>query len=54
MNHILAIPAAICCVLVAYSTLNAELANKIKVLHIMGTPSDEEKIWTSVRSYYFP
>ena len=43
MNHILAIPAAICCVLVAYSTLNAELANKIKVLHIMGKPSDEEK-----------
>lgn len=43
MNYIWAIPIAICCGIVAYGTLNKEIADKVKMLHIMGTPAEKSK-----------
>lgn len=43
MNYVLAIPAAVCSGLVAYCTLDRDLADKIKILHFMGTSGEKER-----------
>lgn len=44
MNYILGIPVAVCCGLVSYCTLNRELADKIKLLHMLGTPGQKQGV----------
>lgn len=43
MNYILAIPAAVCGGAAAYCTLNKKKADRIKLLHLMGTPAEKTK-----------
>ncbi len=43
MNYFLAVPVALCCGAAAYCTLNQETADKIKLLHIMGTPAEKTR-----------
>lgn len=43
MEYILAMPVAVCGVLAAYCTLDGKLADRIRLLHIMGTPSGKSR-----------
>lgn len=43
MDYLMAAPAAVCCGAVAYCTLNQKIADKIRLLHIMGTPAEKSK-----------
>ena len=43
MDYFLAVPVALCCGAAAYCTLNQEIADKIKLLHIMGMPAEKSK-----------
>lgn len=43
MNYICGVPVAACGVLIAYCTLKEELAEKIRVLHILGISGEKSK-----------
>ncbi len=52
MEYFLAVPAALCCGAAAYCTLDREIAEKIKLLHIMGTPAEKSKIMSGTQVFF--